>query len=839
MAIKRDTPLLRGITSKLLLTIVLAAAAIVATVFFMRSSFSDVLQSVDRLADPNEKLGSLNDFYKRVSQLEREHQVRILQSPSDPISDITNESDSLIQEVEHLKSLEWNSPDQYERLDSLKSILELRKDLLVDYHAIQSRFSQDGYLRQHLDSLTNIVQSQAVTRDTSVVTTEHKKTTTSGQVEEQDDEEEEEKRGFFQRLFGGGDDEEENEEREPEVVEETTVKVDTLSIAKRDSVLANASEIIDKLQREHKSITAATRQSQLELMNTSSLLFTQLLKVLNEVEQEELDRLDAETTLVSDLIDSSADRIYTILIVFALLALLLIILIISDVSKANYYKKQLETERDRANELSEIKERFLANMSHEIRTPLQSILGYSEQLINENPDDKKAGIIHHSSEHLLHIVNEVLDYSRISAGKYELNNVNFNLSDAVGKAVENVRFQAAEKDVRILFEDNADNASVLGDPFRLNQIVYNLLGNAIKFTSDGFVKVSISPFHQDDGRVKLELTIEDSGIGMSEEELKKVFNQFEQANATIASSFGGTGLGLSIVKALVELHNGKIDIESEEGRGTVVHVSMFMQEPTPEADELKVGEAESGRRFHRLLIVDDDNTILDLCELILKKHNVSVKTTPDWEQALEEVTVFKPDAALIDLRMPRISGIDLCEKIKAIDSTVYCIAFTAHVIGNKQTEILEHGFDDLLSKPFTEAMLLEKLNLAESDKEDLRDASEHPFKSAVQQFSMGDVEMEETIGEQFLTDTRKELSLISEKTGEREFDQMLNAVHKLSGKLGMFGAVRLSPKFRRLEERIEQGEHSGKLVEEIHEAVRETEMYCKEVEEILVGMRLE
>ncbi|MFZ6053349.1 ATP-binding protein [Halocola ammonii] len=832
MAIKRNTPLLRGVTSKLVITIVLAIAAIAATVFFMRSSFADVLQSVDRLADPNEKLSSLNDFYKEVSQLEREQQVRILQSPSSSVAEITSESDSLIGEVEKLKDLDWSSSEQYDRLDSIKSILSLRNDLLVDYHAIQSRFSNDSYLREHLDSLTNIVQSQAITRDTSVVTTEHKKITSSqSETEESEDEgeKEEEKKGFFQRLFGGKNDEE-KAEPEPKVTEETTVTIDTLAISKRDSVLENASEIITKLELRHRTITSATRESQLQLMNTSSLLFTQLLKVLNEVEQEELDRLENETTLVADLIDSSAEHIYTILIIFGLLALVMVVLMVSDVSNANYYKKQLEAERDRANELSEIKERFLANMSHEIRTPLQSILGFSEQLLNDQPQNEKLQTVHHSSQHLLHIVNEVLDYSRISAGKYELNKSDFNLSETLEKTIDNIRIQAADKGVRVWFENNATIDSLHGDPFRLNQIVYNLAGNSVKFTDEGFVKVSIFTEDVDMNKIQLVLKIEDSGIGMTEDEVKKVFNQFEQANSGIASNFGGTGLGLNIAKTLVELHDGEINIESEKGEGTIVHATMIYELPKNNA-AVPTSEPESkGKPVESVLIVDDDQSILNLSELILKKQNLDFKVTSDWEEALEWVSDHEVEMAFLDMRMPEISGSELSEKIKAVSPETTCIAFTAHVVGDQIDKIKSLGFDDILQKPFAEKELLQKLNLDQSS-EMKENESKSAFVSAIQALTMGDEELEGRIAAQFLGDTRSELQKLESSIEQKDRTNLLHPIHRLSGKLGMFGAKSVSSIFRQLEVTLENNEWSEESWEKLSRAIALTESYCSEVEQ--------
>ena len=201
--------------------------------------------------------------------------------------------------------------------------------------------------------------------------------------------------------------------------------------------------------------------------------------------------------------------------------------------------------------MSKIKQRFLANMSHEIRTPLQSIIGFSEQLKNYRGTHLEAvDAINSSSEHLLHIVNEVLDYSRISTGSFVLSSENFQLMEVVKEVESALRIQAGKKGLTLLLDvEEAKDHHVRGDAFRLRQVLYNLLGNAIKFTSKGYVKLGLKT-REEKNKVQCYFEISDTGIGIRREDLSKIFNQFEQANALITRNYGGTGLGLTIAKSL-------------------------------------------------------------------------------------------------------------------------------------------------------------------------------------------------------------------------------------------------------------------------------------------------
>src|SRR5688572_17847334 len=324
------------------------------------------------------------------------------------------------------------------------------------------------------------------------------------------------------------------------------------------------------------------------------------------------------------LVTESMLRISILLIVFFICAAFLVYLIWVDITRSNYYKTQLEKARDEAEELSKIKQRFLANMSHEIRTPLQSIIGFSEQLKQNGGNNNDAvEAINSSSEHLLHIVDEVLDYSRISSGSFVLTSENFRLMEVVKEVESALRVQAEKKGLTLLLDiEEAKDCHVSGDAFRLRQVLYNLLGNAIKFTSKGYIKLALRT-KEEISKVQCNFEISDTGIGIRREDLSRIFNQFEQANVLVTRNYGGTGLGLTIAKSLVEAQGGTLDVSSIPGQGSTFRVSLAFDNAASNVavDTSKV--TNNNKTFKgKVIVVDDDTMILRLCGLILAKNDI-------------------------------------------------------------------------------------------------------------------------------------------------------------------------------------------------------------------------
>ena len=791
-----------GILSKLVLTGLLIIASGILAVYYVESTFDAVLTRTENLSRPNEKLRTLNSFYQSIVRLDEKQQTALLTNANANSTLYQTHVDSLLQILEQIKTQGWTA-EQISHLNTISEIIENRNEVLEKYIEARANQQRNVEFNKSLDTLSALLNQQALRVDTSVIstkTTKKYKTTPPEQAAEQP----EESRGFFDRLFGSKKEKPQPEQQQDAIIEEINIIIDTLSVSHRDTLLQEATDLIKKAEKKQKHANTRVKTAEIRLIEANANLLNQVLMLVQEVEQEELERINAGNAAVNDLVTASIQRMMLLFLIIFVIAALLGLLMVIDLSKAKFYRKKLTAERDRAEQLSQVKERFLANMSHELRTPLQSILGYSEQLHQQLPEREEVTVIHSASEHLLHIVNEVLDYSRISSGKMIFDNQPTNLSEVVSDVVKNIRAQTGGRNIRILKEDFLEGLEVYTDPFRIRQILFNLLGNAVKFTEEGFVKVQSRLRETKPDLFLVEFIVEDTGIGMTPEELEKVFGDFEQANARISRNFGGTGLGLSIVKSLITACNGTVNIESEKGAGTKITILLKLKKiPKGAATSTLPADHKEGpqKKYEFVLVVDDDQGVLNLTRTILQKNGIRCQAASSAKQAIELCKVHEFDLALLDIRMPEMTGTELCEKLLQIRPALSCVAFTAHVMETERRNILNSGFHDILNKPCKEQELLKILGHMKTNHSSENGAASdfESLNQALQKFTQGDEELIKKIATQFHTDTKTDLEQLNKSLKATNSELAREAIHRLSGRLGMFEARKLASGFKQAE----------------------------------------
>lgn len=535
-------------------------------------------------------------------------------------------------------------------------------------------------------------------------------------------------------------------------------------------------------------------QQELKLINTNLYLFNQLLSILKEVENEEVAAIERKNAEAGLLVNQSFERIGTILMVFFLLMAIMVFLIMVDISKSNYYRQQLVNAKNKAEELGKVKQRFLANMSHEIRTPLQSIIGYAEQLHHPLHREEASAAIQTSSEHLLQIVNEILDFSRIDTDTFKLEQQPFALQQVVEEVANAMLIQARRKQLSFSVCYPADgDVYVKGDAFRVRQVLYNLLGNAIKFTHSGGVKLEVQL--KRDLYVKCTFIISDTGIGILPKDRDRIFGQFEQGRVHNAHVYGGSGLGLSIVKKLVTLHQGSIHVQSETGKGSTFIVELNFERahaPGMVAATEARNTTETPNNI-RVLMVDDDPLILRLGTLLLEKNKIDFRAIGQAEQAmLADVENF--NFIFLDIRMPGISGLELCQSYRRRNPKAKIIALTAHVIPQEQTTILDSGFDQILSKPFREHQLLQLLGMHSA-----APTLDNFNFAALQEMTLGDEQLFNEILDQFVTDTKRNLTEIKIFCDSNDAVALRETVHQLAGRTAQVGIDKISTSLKLIE----------------------------------------
>jgi signal transduction histidine kinase/DNA-binding response OmpR family regulator len=399
------------------------------------------------------------------------------------------------------------------------------------------------------------------------------------------------------------------------------------------------------------------------------------------------------------------------------------------VEDANYELRKALYE---AREATKAKSEFLANMSHEIRTPMNGIIGVVELLQAGEDDEDKLNllkIIDDSAQSLLGLINDILDFSKIEAGKLIITDNEFAIRELVESIVDRFALKAFNKGIELLFYIEEDVPDILiGDDSRINQVITNLLGNAIKFTEDGQVYLHIKMIEKENDTAILKFSIEDTGIGIADDKIDKIFESFVQEDGSTSRKFGGTGLGTTISKRLVELMNGKIWVKSpnpnnkiNNNRGAVFEFTL----------PLKISKQNSGQATPPILnlgnidvlVLDDNATNLKIVSLFLEKWGIKHFTTTNQEEALKYIEENKPDLLISDYSMPESNGLDFIKTLRKAKATcnVKTIIISSDTVNTNNKIARENNIDVLLYKPIKQSALYNAIQKA---------FSQHPVKAS-------------------------------------------------------------------------------------------------------------
>jgi signal transduction histidine kinase/HPt (histidine-containing phosphotransfer) domain-containing protein/ActR/RegA family two-component response regulator len=388
--------------------------------------------------------------------------------------------------------------------------------------------------------------------------------------------------------------------------------------------------------------------------------------------------------------------------------------------KAELEKQEAERQRRRAEQSERAEQQFLANMSHEIRTPMNAVMGMTNLLLQKKPREDQLLYLHsirQSSEALLVILNDILDISKIQAGKLELENTGLEVAAILEQVRTTLQFRAEEKGLTLTVEcDTAIPPLLTGDPVRLQQVLLNLAGNAVKFTDKGVVMLIARQTGLTRTHSRLHFEVRDTGIGMTPEQLAVVFESFRQASSETTRKYGGTGLGLSISKQLVELLGGSLAAKSSPGKGSAFWFDFDLEIRTenPLKKETPLQDAAAVLRNKRILVVEDNpfNRIVAVETLELQLPGVTIQTAEHGLEALRLVQESRFDVILMDISMPVMDGLEATQAIRALPppyNAIPIVAFTASVTKKEVRRCLGHGMNACIPKPFKDAELLRTL----------------------------------------------------------------------------------------------------------------------------------
>ena len=698
-------------------------------------------------------------------------------------------------------------------------VLSEANDSLLSASEIEEIISeQDSVITQQR------VQHRVITKRDSLITTPKKK-------------------GFFKRLA---------EVFSPSK-QDSAVLVNTSLEVATDTILQPTTSK-DSLQQKIRMATEEKRLQRKKTIRRTSTKYqrvnTQLTarmdSLIKQYEEEMTLRARQDAELQQEVRMRSARIIGGIAVGAVLLSAFFLILIMRDISRSNRYRQQLEVANKRAEDLLVAREKLMLAITHDFKAPLGSIMGYTELLSRLTEDERQRFYLDNmksSSEHLLKLVSDLLDFHRLDLNKAEVNRVTFNPSQLFDEIYVSFEPLTAAKGLALQCHVAPElNGRYISDPLRLRQIVNNLLSNAVKFTQKG--EISLTAGYDSS---KLTIAIADTGKGMALEDRERIFQEFTRLSG--AQGEEGFGLGLSIVKKLVTLLEGTIDVQSTLGKGSCFTVTLplypvgksIAESESPESENVDITEESAAippMKVIRVLLIDDDKIQLNLTAAMLKQHGIDAVCCEQLEQLIEQLRSSVFDVLLTDIQMPAINGFDLVKLLRASNipqaKTIPVIAVTARSEMDKAA-LHEHGFAGCLHKPFTVKELLMTVNEGQLSADEAHITEDMATAginfSALTAYSEDDPEAASSIIQTFIEETGKNIERMQQALNDKEVDGIAAMAHKLLPLFTMIGADETITPLKWLEacrgekfsEKIE--ETTLNILEAVHKIISEAERY--------------
>ncbi len=476
------------------------------------------------------------------------------------------------------------------------------------------------------------------------------------------------------------------------------------------------------------------------------------------------------------------------------------VVVVEDITREKNNELELIMARNEASDLARVKSAFLANMSHEIRTPMNGIMGMTELVLETElsvEQRENLELVYSSAQSLLSIINDVLDISKIEAGKFELESLVFDVRKNLEQTLRTLSLRATEKGLKLNFHfDEAVPTYLEGDPVRLRQIIVNLVSNAIKFTDTGEITVRVMPEAVGSTHAVLLFTVSDTGIGIAQVKQASIFEAFVQADSAINRRFGGTGLGLSICSSLVQLMQGRIWVDSEVGKGSTFSFTAQFLRATPAAQPTEASTApDDGARPRKsldILLAEDNPVNYHFVQQVLQKAGHRVQLAHNGADAVQMASFHTFDVVLMDIQMPVMDGFTAASLLRSQGVRTPIIALTAHALKGFREQCLAAGMNDYLSKPIRGSELLRKLAaIASADPEaaDVADAEQSVLNEAqALDLANGDQDVLRSVVTMVDQQVDEDLPHLVAYVTSQDAQALAESAHRLKGSLATVGA---------------------------------------------------
>lgn len=818
-----------GIRTNVILGFTIAFLAVVAAGYLTYESTARLLTSVLELSQPDQKLPKIRDAFSDLTEAENNMRMYALVKDETYFETYLTYIFRANKNIDTLKILTAGNEEQHRKVMQISVLLNTRLRNIDEFVVFKRAADSANYTWRALEKLQKTtpdttrteIFSQTTVTESTIDTVRIEKPAQPQQAETT--------RGFFGRIadFFTGKEVKPIEitDTPDQIRRETTITRDTSILIQVDTMLYHRiKSVLTELRMEEAKMQMQLFEKELELLKNNSMILSQIMEVIVELERDEIRLTNIQTVEAREVAGKSVLIISAVMLSSLFIILIFLFLILRAISRSNYLRNQLIIAKQKAEQLARVKEEFLATMSHEIRTPLNSIIGFSEQLRRSSLDAEQSeqlDAVKLSSEHLLSLVNDILDFSKIEQGKLRLERIPFTIEDVMSETYKTFRVRAREKGIRLGYHIESDgNKKLIGDPLRLKQVLFNLVGNAVKFTERGKVFVicrKVAGALISDNHLRLRFEVHDTGIGIQPDKLEAIFEGFTQADSSLSRKFGGTGLGLTISKKIIEMQDGMIGVASEAGKGSVFYFELsYVLADTEETGVTSETPEESLLLKDKyILLVDDDTFNIKLTTMNLGRWGVRVDSATSGEQALELIARNNYDLILTDIHMPDMSGIDLTQKIRKMPNldkaSVPIVAITANIMKDELDHYMKSGMDDYVLKPYREsdlfAKLADQLGIEHmiappvvEEKQFVEQSGKAEFDlSDVVRFSGGNKKAIVVILNSFITENRRNIETLEQNLRNNDYDGIAALAHKMLTSYGHLGVSNVAGDLRRLE----------------------------------------
>ncbi|MCF8713332.1 response regulator [Joostella atrarenae] len=623
-----------------------------------------------------------------------------------PYLDFLEKNDSISIQIDSIKQL-INQPYQSKLLDSVNFLLQQKIKNIKDLRKLRINDTSEKTIESTIEKLSNIEDQLG-------------RLSLKDFVEDPDNLDPETKEKLLEYI----------DINNRYIPRDASNSVDQKTL---DSIVTASREMLQNVKKETSSQKLSLAIKERQLLRNDLNTSQQLRQILAAFENEFVNNARALNIERERVLQRSIRVITIAAIIGAILVVLFSIIILRDSWRSQQYKKQIEDSNEHNKLLLKSREQLISMVSHDLRTPLSTILGYTELLKDGNLNEKESHYtdrIKNASSYVTQLVDDLLDFTKLEAGKINIERISYDLNTLITETAESVQSIYATRDIKLIIDiDEAIDKLLLGDPFRVKQILSNLIGNAYKFTEKGSITVKARLKKTSDHKELLSISVIDTGIGIKKEKQKIIFEEFTQAEGDTEKKYGGSGLGLTISRKLSNLLDGNLYLESKEGKGSsfsfVFPVEFSTQEPVlkKELQDNIVDEENPltmADKKYTAIVIDDDETLLRLNKEILENNNIKVFAFNSGKKALEKITTIAYDFIITDIQLPSFNGFYFAETLRSEAQYNYnnqpIIAVTGRKDLNKESYI-EAGFAEFLFKPYEPKALLNKVSIVLNESE--------------------------------------------------------------------------------------------------------------------------